>query len=772
MSAVGFDIGNENSVIAAAKQRGIDVLLNDESKRETPTVVSFGEKQRFLGSAGAASATMHPKSTIYQIKRLIGRKFSESTVQNDLRLFPFKASEGPDGGILIHLQYMNEIQSFTPIQILAMFLAHLKQVTEKNLETHVTECVIGIPSYFTDLQRRAYLRAAEIAGLTSLRLIHDCTATALGYGIYKTDFQSNRTTNVVFIDVGHSDTQVAVVSFSPGVMKVLSHAFDDNLGGRDFDEILFRYFATQFREQDNIDVCANARASLRLRAACEKLKKVLSANPEAPLNIECLMEEKDVRGYITRDDFEKLSSDLLERIKITCHKALLDSGLTVEMVHTVEVVGSGSRVPAITKILNSLFRKEARRTINASECVALGCAMQCAMLSSTFRAREYEVEDCFPFSIGLASNERLLKLTNKALFPKRNPFPSTKMFTLHRNDVFDIETLYTNQEELPPGVPTRISSFKFQIAPVKVSHSEKAKIKIEVLLNLHGIVTINSAFLIEHHLDGSTLNNCHPVVFENVDPHNQDNFGKADGLADHATQMLKVTNRHNLFIVENVYGGLMLGELSQAQQKEFQLTQQDIIMERTKDKKNTLESYVYETRNKLLNKFRSFATDPEKEEISSKLQQTEEWLYDEGDDESEYVYTRELEDLKKMVNPIENRYNDEEARALASRGLTNCIVECREAIDSLPSGERDAEKDAVWAECWKAHQWLREKTQQQASLPKSADPILWSSHIMEKTEALTEMCKQLIPPRPSFSNQEDVKESETRGQKDEYMDVD
>ncbi|XP_073302676.1 heat shock 70 kDa protein 16 isoform X5 [Primulina huaijiensis] len=733
MSAVGFDIGNENSVIAAAKQRGIDVLLNDESKRETPTVVSFGEKQRFLGSAGAASATMHPKSTIYQIKRLIGRKFSESTVQNDLRLFPFKASEGPDGGILIHLQYMNEIQSFTPIQILAMFLAHLKQVTEKNLETHVTECVIGIPSYFTDLQRRAYLRAAEIAGLTSLRLIHDCTATALGYGIYKTDFQSNRTTNVVFIDVGHSDTQVAVVSFSPGVMKVLSHAFDDNLGGRDFDEILFRYFATQFREQDNIDVCANARASLRLRAACEKLKKVLSANPEAPLNIECLMEEKDVRGYITRDDFEKLSSDLLERIKITCHKALLDSGLTVEMVHTVEVVGSGSRVPAITKILNSLFRKEARRTINASECVALGCAMQCAMLSSTFRAREYEVEDCFPFSIGLASNERLLKLTNKALFPKRNPFPSTKMFTLHRNDVFDIETLYTNQEELPPGVPTRISSFK--IAPVKVSHSEKAKIKIEVLLNLHGIVTINSAF-------------------------------------DHATQMLKVTNRHNLFIVENVYGGLMLGELSQAQQKEFQLTQQDIIMERTKDKKNTLESYVYETRNKLLNKFRSFATDPEKEEISSKLQQTEEWLYDEGDDESEYVYTRELEDLKKMVNPIENRYNDEEARALASRGLTNCIVECREAIDSLPSGERDAEKDAVWAECWKAHQWLREKTQQQASLPKSADPILWSSHIMEKTEALTEMCKQLIPPRPSFSNQEDVKESETRGQKDEYMDVD
>ncbi|KZV37170.1 heat shock 70 kDa protein 16-like [Dorcoceras hygrometricum] len=764
MSVVGFDIGNENSVIAAAKQRGIDVLLNDESKRETPTVVSFGEKQRFLGSAGAASATMHPKSTIYQIKRLIGRKFGESIVQNDLKLFPFEASEGPDGGILIHLQYLDEKQSFTPIQILAMFLAHLKQVTEKNLETHITDCVIGIPSYFTDLQRRAYLQAAEIAGLTPLRLMHDCTATALGYGIYKTDFLSNSSTNIVFVDVGHSDTQVAVVSFSPRSMKVLSHAFDNNLGGRDFDEVLFRYFATQFQEQDNIDVCASPRASIRLRAACEKLKKVLSANPEAPLNIECLMEEKDVKGYIKRDVFEKLSSDLLERVKATCHRALLDSGLTVEMVHTVELVGSGSRIPAITKILNSLFLKEPRRTINASECVALGCAIQCAMLSPTFHVREYEVQDSFPFSIGLASYVRQKYILEQVQFPKRIPFPSTKILKLRRSDDFYMGFFYTNQEELPLGVPTTISSFK--IGPVRVSHSEKAKIKIKVHLNLHGIVTLVSASLFKHLLDDSTVNNSNPLVSENGEPSIQDYSGEADGLADHERQMLKYI-RHNLLIEENVDGGLMLGELSQAQEKESQLTQQDIKMERTKDKKNTLESYVYETRNKLLNKYRSFATDSEKEEISSNLQQTEEWLYDGGDDESEYVYTRKLEDLKKIVSPIENRFNDEEARALATRGLLNRIEEYGDAVKSLPPGERDA----VLAECRKAEHWLREKSQQQDSLPKNADPVLWSSHITEKTEALAEMCKQLIPPRPSFSNPEGVKDSETRGHRDD-MDVD
>lgn len=388
---MGFDIGNENCVIAVAKQRGIDVLLNDESQRENPAVVSFGEKQRFLGSAGAASATMHPRSTISQVKRLIGRNFNDPAVQDDLKFLPFETSEGPEGGILIHLKYLEERHTFTPVQILAMLLAHLKHITEKNLEVPISDCVIGVPSYFTSLQRLAYLHAAEIAGLKPLRLMHDCTATALGYGIYKTDFPNKGPANVVFVDVGHSDTQVAVVSFEPGNMKVLSHAFDSNLGGRDFDEVLFRHFAAQFREQYKIDVYSSARASIRLRASCEKLKKVLSANPEAPLNIECLMEEKDVKGYIKRDEFEKLASALVERISIPCRKALLESGLTVEKIQTVELVGSGSRVPAITRMLQSVFKKEPSRKLNASECVARGCAFQCAMLSPTFRVRDYEV---------------------------------------------------------------------------------------------------------------------------------------------------------------------------------------------------------------------------------------------------------------------------------------------------------------------------------------------------------------------------------------------
>lgn len=469
MSVLGFDIGNENCVIGVVKQRGIDVLLNDESNRETPAVVSFGEKQRFLGAAGAASATMNPKSTISQVKRLIGRKFSNPRVLQDLRSFPFQTSEGPDGGILIHLQYLGETHTFTPVQILAMLLAHLKQIAEKNLEAAVSDCVIGIPCYFTDLQRRDFLHAAEIAGLKPLRLMHDCTATALGYGIYKTDFPKSGPSHVVFVDIGQCDTQVAVASFEPGHMKILSHAFDSNLGGRDFDEVLFGYFASQFTEKYNIDVYSNTRASIRLRQACEKLKKVLSANPEAPLTIECLMDEKDVKGFIKREDFEKLSLDLLERIRIPCRKALEDSGLTVDRIHVVELVGSGSRIPSIARVLASLFGREPSRTVNASECVARGCALQCAMLSPVFRVREYEVQDALPFLIGFLSNEGPISTpSNGVLFPRGHPFPSLKILTLHRHSTFHLEAFYADLNELPPGTSPKISSFT--IGPFQVSH--------------------------------------------------------------------------------------------------------------------------------------------------------------------------------------------------------------------------------------------------------------------------------------------------------------
>ncbi|WCJ32913.1 Heat shock 70 kDa protein 16 [Euphorbia peplus] len=752
MSVVGFDIGNENCVIAVVKQRGIDVVLNDESNRETPAVVCFGDKQRFLGSAGAASATMNPKSTISQVKRLIGRSFSDPYVQDELKMLPFGTSEGQDGGILIELKYLGESCTFTPVQIMGMLFSHLKEIAEKNLEIPVSDCVIGIPSYFSDLQRRAYLNAAAIAGLKPLRLMHDCTATALSYGIYKTDFPNAGPVYVAFVDIGHCDMQVSIVSFEAGQMRILSHAFDSRLGGRDFDEVLFGYFAEQFKEQYRIDVYSNIRACIRLRAACEKLKKVLSANAEAPLNIECLMDEKDVRGFIKREEFESLASDLFERIIIPCKKALADAKVTTGKISSVELVGSGSRIPAIGKKLASMFRKEPSRTLNASECVARGCALQCAMLSPVFRVREYEVQDSFPFSIGFSSDEGPIGTgSNGMLFPKGQLIPSVKVLRLQRSNLFKLEAFYANPNELSPGVSSKISSFT--IGPLPSSYNDKARVKVRVELNLHGIVIVDSATLMEDYKDSSGRRVTGQTGGDEMEV-DSTSFGSstrppnADDNEANDKRREKARRRLEIPVSVTIYGGMTKAELSEAQDKELQLAQQDKIVERAKDQKNALESYVYEMRNKLFNTYRSFASDQEREGVSRSLQETEEWLYEDGDDETENAYTSKMEDLKKLVDPIENRYKDEEARPEAKRYLMNTIVHYQMAADSLPAED----KEFVLHECHKAEQWLKERTQEQDSLPKNTNPVLWSREIRSRAEDLNSTCNPILERRDSGEN--------------------
>lgn len=760
MSVVGFDFGNENCVIAVAKERGIDVLLNDESNRETPAVVSFFEKQRFMGSEGAASLTMNPKSTVSQVKRLIGRKFKEVEVQDDLKLFPFEIVEGHDGGILIKVQYLGEIHEFSPVQILGMLFSHLKQIAEKSIEMPISDCVIGIPCYFTDLQRRAYLDAAAIAGLRPLRLLHDCTATALGYGIYKNDISNAGPTYVVFVDIGHCDTQVCLASFESGQMKILSHAFDRNLGGRDFDEVLFSYFAAQFKEKDDIDVCTNMKASIRLRASCEKLKKVLSANAEAPLNIECLMDEKDVRDFIKREEFERLSSGLVESIRVPCQKVLANSGLTVEKIHSVELVGSGSRIPAITRMLASLFKREPSRRINASECVARGCALQCAMLSPIFRVREYQVQDSFPFSIGLSSDKvPICTLPNSTLFPKGQAFPSLKILALHRNNMFQMEAFYADPNELPFGIASQISSF--MIGPFPVYQLEMVKVKVRVQLNLHGIVNVEAFMQIEDGAEVTNVTSENMVAKSDHSPSVEQNGAEVTNVAQSAPSSIpadeirkgKFFKRLEIPVSEEVYGGMTKAELSEAEKIELQLAQQDLKMERIKDKKNALESYVYEMRDKIFSKYQSFATESERDEISINLQKTEEWLYeDEPDDESENIYNQKLEDLRKLVDPIEIRYKEDEAREKARKDLLSCIADYRMKAGSLTAGERDAVID----ECNKAENWLQEKTQQQDLLPKNVDPVLWSCEIKRKAEGFDATCKYITKSLPRTDDSDHI----------------
>ncbi|KAG7992455.1 hypothetical protein I3843_02G128900 [Carya illinoinensis] len=641
MSVVGFDFGNESCIVAVARQRGIDVVLNDESKRETPAVVCFGDKQRFIGTAGAASTMMNPKNAISQIKRLIGRQFNDPELQRDLKSFPFSVTEGPDGYPLIHARYLGEAKTFTPTQLLGMVFSNLKAIAENNLNAAVVDCCIGIPVYFTDLQRRAVLDAATIAGLHPLRLLHETTATALAYGIYKTDLPENDQLNVAFVDIGHASMQVCIAGFKKGQLKILSHSFDRSLGGRDFDEVLFQHFAAKFKEEYKIEVLQNARACLRLRAACEKLKKMLSANPEAPLNIECLMDEKDVRGFIKREEFEQISIPILERVKRPLDKALADAGLSVENVQVVEVVGSGSRVPAIIKILTEFFGKEPRRTMNASECVARGCALECAILSPTFKVREFQVNESFPFSIALSWKSSAPEAQNGAadnqqstiVFPRGNPIPSWKALTLYRSGTFSVDVQYADVSELQ--APAKISTYT--IGPFHSTKSERAKVKVKARLNLHGIVSIESATLLEEEevevpvlkepakedakmdTDEAPNDAAPPSSTEtDVNMQEQDVKGSSDapgvenGVPDSGDKPVqmetdtkveapkKKVKKTNIPVAEIVYGGMVPADVQKALEKEFEMALQDRVMEETKDRKNAVEAYVYDMRNKVV----------------------------------------------------------------------------------------------------------------------------------------------------------------------------
>ncbi|KAJ0865518.1 putative Heat shock protein 70 family [Helianthus annuus] len=779
MSVVGFDLGNESCVVAVARQRGIDVVLNDESKRETPALVCFGDKQRFLGTAGAASSMMNPKNTISQIKRLIGRPFSDPELQQDLKSLPFSVTEGPDGFPLIHAQYLGERKTFTPTQVMGMVFSNMKTIAEKNLNSAVVDCCIGIPIYFTDLQRRAVMDAATIAGLHPLRLMHETTATALAYGIYKTDLPENEQLNVAFVDIGHASMQVCIAGFKKGQLKILAHSFDRCLGGRDFDDVLFQYFAEKFKSEYKIDVFQNARACLRLRAACEKLKKVLSANPEAPMNIECLMDDKDVRGFIKRDEFEQISTPILERVKKPLEKALSEAQLTVGDIYAVEVVGSGSRVPAVIKILSDFFGKEPRRTLNASECVSKGCALQCAILSPTFKVREFQVQESFPFSIALtwkgsaqgSENGNAESQQSSVVFPKGNQIPSVKALTFYRAGTFTVDLQYADVSELKASA--KISTYT--IGPFQATKGDRAKVKVKARLNLHGIVSVESAQLIEEEeVEVPVLNESSNMDMDKApaevastnenDVNMQDASVTENGTVetgDTPVQMetdikveapKKKVKKTNVPVSELVYGSMLPADVQKAVEKEFEMALQDRVMEETKDKKNAVEAYVYEMRNKLHDKLYEFVTDSEREGFITKLQETEDWLYEDGEDETKGVYVAKLDELKKQGDPIEQRYKEHSERGSFVDQLVNHVNWFKQAAASAdPKYEHIdlSEKQKVLNECSDAENWLREKKQLQDSLPKHADPVLLSSDIRKKVEALDRVCRPIMSkPKP------------------------
>ena len=757
MSVAGIDVGNASSCIALARKGGVDVLLNKESARETPAVVTFNEKTRFIGTAAAGGLATNPKNTISEIKRLMGKQFDDPMVQADMPHYPFSIVKGPNNEALVEVNYLGETTQMTPEQVMAALLVDLREMAEKEEGSEVRDAVLSVPVYYTEKERYSMLAASQIAGLNCLRLLDETTATALAYGLYKTDLPEDEPSNVVFVDVGHSSTQVCVVALKKGELSVLSNAWDRNLGGRDFDKVLFDHFADEFDAQYKIDVRSNLRSAYRLTRACEKTKKVMTTNPIATISVESLTPEIDANSKIDRDVFEEKCKPILDRLITPMASAVEAAGLTPERISSVEIVGGASRMPCVQRLIQGYFGKEPSRTLNSKETVSRGCALQCAMLSPAFRVREFQVQDSFPYNVEF-SWDKDGEVSTNVVFSKGSHVPCAKMLTFYRSKPFEIEAKYSDDSDIPSTAERVIGRWSIGPIPKSTSEDGKSKLKVKVVLTKNGIVAVETVNAVEETEIPVPVAEVAEKQGANGDEAMADG-GAASGDGDSAgadanpappKPKIKTTKKAVNFAAVNT------AELSeQAVQRLFELESemalQSKIQEDTADAKNAVESYVYDLRNQMYDALANFVHPDKKADISAALEAAEDWLYDEGEDEKKSVYVAKLKEIQALGEPIKARAREAEARPAASAALMqlcNDTIAKASSPDVAHIPEEDLQK--VIGECQNALNWLAEKEQLQAASQPYDDPVLLAQDISKRGETVSIFCTPILSkPKPA-----------------------
>lgn len=662
----------------------MDVITNEVSNRATPALVSFGPKSRYLGETAKTQEISNLKNTVGSLTRLAGRSLQDPDVQIEQNYVsaPLVDVQGQVGA---EVTYMGTKQKFTAAQLTAMFLTRAKQTASAELKLPVNDMVISVPAWYTDAQRRSILDAAEIAGLKVLRLINETTATALGYGITKLDLPGpeEKPRRVAIVDIGHSNYTCSICEFKKGELKVVSTAYDRHFGGRNFDKAIVDHFAKEFKEKFKIDINENAKAKVRVASACEKLKKILSANAGAPLNIESLMNDVDVRGFMKREELEELMVPLLKRATVPLEQALAEAKLKPEDIDSIEMVGGCTRVPALKAAVQEYFGKQLSFTMNADEAIARGCAFSCAILSPVFRVRDFSVQDIVNYPIEFTwekSPDIPDEDTSLTVFNRGGVMPSTKILTFYRKQPFDLEAKYAKPDLLPGKTNPWIG--RFSVKGVKADSKDDFMIcKLKARLNLHGVLNVEQGYFVEEQeieepapeskegekKDGdvspTAFPRCvYPVSVQSEEEAVAPELNPSDYLRSCTEQRASKRPRTSLTpiiqamdtdapngdakqpapktrkVKKQVRKGdlpLSAGTASLAREvvenyaeKENSMIMEDKLVADTEDKKNELETEIYSMRNKIdepyeSNGYSEFANEDEKAAIKAKCESLE-----------------------------------------------------------------------------------------------------------------------------------------------------